>query len=109
MSRLFSSSQRLRYNAWQLLVQRIRQEEKELPICIAGMHRSGTSMVARLLNLCGLYLGPESELSPPAPDNPEGYWENKHFVGINDRILAHLDAGWDLGLAVCKGRISSPT
>ena len=93
----------------QLLVQRIRQEEKKLPICIAGMHRSGTSMVARLLNLCGLYLGPESELSPPAPDNPEGYWENKHFVGINDRILAHLDAGWDLGLAVCKGRISSPT
>ena len=60
-------------------------------------------MVSRLLNLCGLYLGPESELLPPAQDNPEGYWENKLFVGINDRILAHLDAGWDLAPAVCKG------
>jgi hypothetical protein len=74
-----------------------------LPICIAGMHRSGTSMVSRLLNLCGLYLGPESEFNPPGPDNPEGHWENIHFVEINDRILEHLDAGWDLAPAVCKG------
>ena len=74
-----------------------------MPICIAGMHRSGTSMVARLLNLCGLYLGPESEFRPPGPDNPEGYWENIHFVEINDRLLAHLDAGWDLPPAVCSG------
>ena len=74
-----------------------------MPISIAGMHRSGTSMVSRLLNLCGLYLGPESQLWPPGPDNPEGYWENMHFVEINDRLLAHLDAGWDLAPAVCGG------
>jgi len=29
------------------------------------MHRSGTSMVARLLNLSGLYLGAEHELVTP--------------------------------------------
>ena len=74
-----------------------------MPICIAGMHRSGTSMVSRLLNLCGLYLGPESELLPPQPDNPEGYWENIRFVEINDRLLAHLDAGWDLAPGVSQG------
>ena len=28
-----------------------------MPICIAGMHRAGTSMVARLLEGCGLDLG----------------------------------------------------
>ena len=67
------------------------------------MHRSGTSMVSRLLNLCGLYLGPESELLPPQPDNPEGYWENIRFVEINDRLLAHLDAGWDLAPGVSQG------
>lgn len=67
-----------------------------MPICIAGMHRSGTSMVSRVNNLCGLYLGPESELSTPAWDNKEGFWENAHFVAINDRILAQFDAGWDL-------------
>ena len=33
------------------------------PISIVGMHRSGTSMVARLLNLCGLYLGTPEELA----------------------------------------------
>lgn len=67
-----------------------------MPICIAGMHRSGTSMVSRLLNFCGLYLGPASELSAPASDNQEGFWENVHFVEMNERILAQFDAGWDL-------------
>src|SRR5229473_2593466 len=67
------------------------------------MHRSGTSMVSRLLNLCGLYIGPDTELLPPRPDNPEGYWENIRFLGINDRLLEHFDAGWDLAPAVCSG------
>ncbi len=34
------------------------ETKKNDVICIIGMHRSGTSMVARLLNLCGLDLGP---------------------------------------------------
>lgn len=63
--------------------------------CIAGMHRTGTSMVAQLLHLCGLYLGPEADLVPPAPDNPEGFWENIHFVGVNELILRTLGGAWD--------------
>ena len=35
-----------------------------MPICVAGMHRSGTSMVSRLLYQGGLYLGPDSEMMP---------------------------------------------
>jgi hypothetical protein len=65
-------------------------------VCIAGMHRSGTSMVARLLNLCGLYLGPERELVPPDSWNEPGYWENFGFVQLNDDILSRLGTGWDL-------------
>ena len=49
-------------------------------ICIAGAHRSGTSMVTRLLHCCGLELGPESELMPAQADNPEGFWEHLHLV-----------------------------
>ena len=64
-------------------------------VCIAGMHRTGTSMVARLLNLCGLWLGPPEDLVPPAPDNPEGFWENVHLVGVNDLVLAALGGAWD--------------
>lgn len=65
-------------------------------VCIAGMHRSGTSMITRLLNLCGLYLGEESDLAMPGGDNPEGFWENRRFVGINDGLLDSLRGAWDV-------------
>jgi GT2 family glycosyltransferase/cytochrome c-type biogenesis protein CcmH/NrfG len=64
-------------------------------VCIAGMHRSGTSMVTRILNQCGLYLGPQEKIMPPGFDNPEGFWENIDFVAINDKILAFLNGAWD--------------
>jgi hypothetical protein len=74
-----------------------------MPICIAGMHRSGTSMVTRLLNLCGLYLGPETDLSASAFDNKAGFWENHHFVRLNEEVLAQLGGGWDLPPAMTEG------
>ncbi len=68
----------------------------ETALCIAGAHRSGTSMVTRLLHHCGLFLGPESDLMPPQADNPDGFWENLRFVAINDEILNSLGGAWDL-------------
>ncbi len=65
-------------------------------VLIAGMHRSGTSMIARLLNLCGVYLGEEKDLIPAAEDNPEGFWENAKFQAISDEILAVFGGSWDL-------------
>ncbi|MFT4036877.1 MAG: hypothetical protein QM692_01755 [Thermomicrobiales bacterium] len=65
------------------------------PVAIVGMHRSGTSMVAKLLAERGLYLGPEHELMPPAPQNPEGFFEHLAFVQLNDEILNEAGAGWD--------------
>ena len=65
-------------------------------VCIAGAHRSGTSMLARLLHACGLELGPESELMPAQADNPDGFWENIRFVALNDEILNELGGAWDL-------------
>jgi hypothetical protein len=64
-------------------------------VCIAGMHRSGTSMVTRLMNICGLHLGAQWDMNPTQPDNPEGYWENIKFVTLNDELLAELGGGWD--------------
>src|SRR5262245_38950628 len=66
-----------------------------MPVAIAGMHRSGTSMVTRLLNLCGLDLGPAEQLMEPAPDNPEGFWESMPFVHINEELLHSLNGAWD--------------
>jgi GT2 family glycosyltransferase/glycosyltransferase involved in cell wall biosynthesis len=65
-------------------------------------------MVTRLINLCGLFLGSESELAVPAWDNQEGFWENIHFVEINDRVLKHLDSGWDSPPSTYQGWNSLP-
>ncbi len=64
-------------------------------ILISGMHRSGTSMVARLLHACGLYLGPEDRLMPAGQDNPEGFWEHLDFVALNDVLLECAGGSWD--------------
>jgi len=51
-------------------------------------------MVARLLHVCGVFLGPPDEFMKPSPDNPEGYWENMRFVKINERIMAQFGGWW---------------
>jgi hypothetical protein len=66
------------------------------PLLVTGMHRSGTSMATRLLNLCGLHLGDPRRLLTARPDNPQGFWENLDFVTMDDRILARVGAAWDL-------------
>jgi GT2 family glycosyltransferase/glycosyltransferase involved in cell wall biosynthesis len=70
--------------------------ETQRAICIAGAHRSGTSMVTRLLHGCGLYLGPKDALMPPQVDNPDGFWEHLGFVALNDELLNALGGAWDL-------------
>jgi Sulfotransferase family len=66
-----------------------------MPVAIAGMHRSGSSLIARLLNLCGLDLGPEDRLMPAAKDNPEGFWESLPFVHVNDYLIGEFGGWWD--------------
>jgi hypothetical protein len=68
--------------------------ENQVPICIAGMHRSGTSMVARLLQACGLFLGPEEELGFDS-NNGEPHYEHVRFVALNDEILNRLGGSWN--------------
>lgn len=65
-----------------------------MEICIGGMHRSGTSMVANLLHLCGLYLGDEADLVPADPANALGHWENVTFLTINNEILNFFGSKW---------------
>jgi hypothetical protein len=74
-----------------------------MSICITGMHRSGTSMVTRLLNICGLYLGEENDLLEPDERNTRGYWENKHFMNLNDDVLYKLGGSWCFPPRVIEG------
>lgn len=57
-----------------------------MKVFIAGMHRSGTSMVTGLLQMCGLYLG--DNLNPPRKDNPKGFFEDFGFLALNREIFA---------------------
>ena len=62
-------------------------------IVLLGMHRSGTSAVARGLATLGIHVG--TEFLEAQPENPTGYWEDKGIVEINERILAVLGLRWD--------------
>ncbi|HMF16872.1 MAG TPA: sulfotransferase, partial [Gemmataceae bacterium] len=57
------------------------------------MHRSGTSLITRLVNLLGVSLGPVEHLMKPLPDNPKGFWENQLLTDMNDEILSRLGGG----------------
>ncbi|PYM96566.1 MAG: hypothetical protein DME04_01620 [Candidatus Rokuibacteriota bacterium] len=60
-----------------------------------GMHRSGTSLITRMLNLLGVYLGPDERLMKPQEDNnPRGFWEHQLITDLNDAILARLGGSW---------------
>jgi hypothetical protein len=64
-------------------------------MCLIGMHRSGTSLAARILSLLGVSLGSPDGLLPPGPDNPAGYWENKSIQEFDDELLAAIGGAWD--------------
>jgi hypothetical protein len=62
---------------------------------VLGMHRSGTSALARVLNLCGAYL-PANLRPPKLRNNPKGSWEPEEVVALNERILRHLGGAWNV-------------
>ena len=67
-------------------------------LLITGMHRSGTSFLARALNLHGVYLGElESLISHewmPLADNPKGHWENKKIYELTEQTLKDSKGSW---------------
>jgi len=57
------------------------------------MHRSGTSAIARGLQMLGVYLG--NDFLGAKPDNPTGYWEDRNIFDINERLLTALGLKWE--------------
>lgn len=62
-------------------------------VIVIGMHRSGTSALARGLQMLGVYLG--NNFLDIRPDNPTGYWEDKNIYQLNERLLAALGLRWE--------------
>ena len=62
-------------------------------VLVAGMHRSGTSALARVLNFMGCAL--PGTLLEPNFANEAGYWESEPVVRLNDDVLASAGSAWD--------------
>jgi hypothetical protein len=63
-------------------------------VVILGMHRSGTSLITRLVSLMGLALCRDDDLFVGQRPNPRGHWESKSLVGFNNGLLEECDATW---------------
>lgn len=63
-------------------------------VCVLGMHRSGTSLVAGLLRHLGIDLGPDDALLPADSNNESGYFELRELVHLNNDILAQYGGSW---------------
>lgn len=60
------------------------------PVCVLSVGRSGTSLLARILSILGVDLGPEESMLEPNDWNPEGFWEQRAIMDLNDDILTAL-------------------
>lgn len=74
------------------------EEKKNKAICILGMHRSGTSAIARVINLLGVFLGESDDMMASSPENPEGFWERNDLNLIHERMLDQLKKRWDTAM-----------
>lgn len=61
-------------------------------VVVLGMHRSGTSAIARVLSLLGCDL--PRNLMQASPSNPTGHWESESIRILNDEILDSFDSTW---------------
>ena len=66
-----------------------------MQIIVLGMHRSGTSAVARLLNLMGAYFGGENISTGASAENEKGFWERLDVRALNDSMLHNANCDWD--------------
>lgn len=70
--------------------------QRTLVLCVTGMHRSGTSLVASWLAHCGLTLD-DGQVYGATEGNPRGHFEDKEFVDLQAaRLLAlsRRSRGW---------------
>lgn len=65
-------------------------------VCILGMHRSGTSMVSRSLNLLGVNLGEKTNLVGKGKHNQKGFWEYRKITRTQESLLREFGHNWSI-------------
>lgn len=62
-------------------------------IVVLGMHRSGTSVITRGLQVLGVDLG-DRLIGGIAGNNEKGFWEDAEINDFNNSLLLKLGSGW---------------
>ena len=65
------------------------------PVVVVGMHRSGTSLVSRILDDCGVMMG---------KDLQEDH-ESIFFISLNEWIYGNAGASWERPGALLIGNL----
>ena len=62
---------------------------------VLGSHRTGTSLITRVLQILGLYLGQPSQLlGPIKDDNETGFYEHRAVMRVSAELLARHGGSW---------------
>lgn len=66
-----------------------------MQIIVLGPHRSGTSLLTRLINMMGAYFGVGAASIGFNHENPKGFWERRDVIDVNEEILEKKDCAWE--------------
>lgn len=67
----------------------------DLRVVVLGMHRSGTSVLVRVLESIGLFSGEESDFHPPTDHDIDGHREHILVWRANELALQSVGRAWD--------------
>ena len=67
----------------------------KIAVLVAGMHRSGTSALTRVLNIAGCDLPWTLMKRERHSGNVAGFWESQAIMDLNQEILASAGSFWD--------------
>ena len=71
----------------------VKNQPQKTCIIILGMHRSGTSALTRLVNICGASL--PNTLLNATKGNKTGHWESQKIVDMHDQFLSKVGSSWN--------------
>lgn len=75
---------------------------------VTGMHRSGTSLVAAVLEQIGVSFGPAHSMLEAGAENPHGFWEQRAVTELDDDVLRHLGGTWSDPPVLAEGWVGAP-
>jgi len=78
--------------------------EKKRIVVVLGMHRSGTSAIARALQVMGVGLG-DRMMPPFEGNNAKGFWEDIDLNALNIEILNAIGSDWRYVAAIEPGDV----